>query len=84
MAAPAETDIDMLLTCLARHFRLLVVLGSVLLAACDKGPWNSPYSADEARLNIHRVDADVVRLSAGGQRTTVRRGEWSSWLPLKL
>ncbi|MGB5443607.1 MAG: ABC transporter substrate-binding protein [Gammaproteobacteria bacterium] len=34
------------------HLRWLLALGCVLLAACDNNPWNSPYPADEARLNI--------------------------------
>ena len=52
MLATPETGIYKLLPILGRNLRLLVVLGSVLLVACDDGPWNRPYPADEADLNI--------------------------------
>ena len=38
--------------CLASYFRLLLVPGCVLLTACDEGPWNRPYPAEEANRNI--------------------------------
>jgi len=52
MPATPETGTFKLLPILRRNLWLPVLLGSVLLAACDDGPWNRPYPADEANLNI--------------------------------
>ena len=52
MAAAPETGINTILARLGRQLGLLVIISSLLLVACDEGPWNRPYPADEADRNI--------------------------------
>ena len=52
MAVTPETGINKLLARLGRQLGLAVIISSMLLVACDEGPWNRPYPADEAGLNI--------------------------------
>jgi len=52
MAVTPETGINKLLARLGRQLGLAVIISSMLLVACDEGPWNRPYPADEADRNI--------------------------------